>query len=246
MTHNKFGFLAVLGAVAMFVGTANAATITEDFEGVTVPALPAGWGTIGSAPTTAANGNPGNALNVAGGGTSYLVTPGVAFDASQDFSGSFDFQVTDTAFYSRTSFILGDIQDGLDGTAGEFLDVVLRVKTFGQRASVTDGDGTEIIPANVGNNDREIDPNTWYTMAVDWTATSGTTGDLSLTWGAAEFMNVTGYTFTENDVAFGFGTTNKSGLFDNINITGSAIPEPASLALVGLGSLLIAGRRRRA
>jgi hypothetical protein len=33
--------------------------------------------------------------------------------------------------------------------------------------------------------------------------------------------------------------------FDNINFSGTVIPEPASLALLGLGSLLIAGRRRQ-
>ena len=37
----------------------------------------------------------------------------------------------------------------------------------------------------------------------------------------------------------------REGYYDNLAVTFDAVPEPASLALVGLGSLLIAGRRRR-
>lgn len=245
--NNRVATLVVLAGA---VGTAQAATITEDFEGVTAPSLPAGWQTVGAGLTTDTNGNPTNSLNVAGGGTNYLVNSGAAFDATQAISGTFDFYVVENGNYSNINFFIGDVQDGLTGaSAGEFLKMDLRERTFGARANIFDGAGTKVFTGD-GNNQYRIDTNLWINASFTWTPTSGTTGDFSFEWTYPAQpnrgpMTVNGYTFDSNEIFFGFGTQDDPARFDNISITGNEVPEPGSLALLGLGGLLIASHRRR-
>ena len=233
----------------------QAATIIDNFEsglgGWTQVGTGSGvFGTAaGNGSTTAATidwngsnqGNPG----------AYLVNSGVAFDATQTFSGTFDFFLPENGNDMRVNFIVGDIQNGITGTAGEFLNFYGNERTFGRRAQLRDGAGTILFDGD-GNNQYRIDTNNWITASFSWTPTSGTTGDFSISWTYPAQpnrgpMTTTGYTFTSNEVYFGFGTGQPSTVvsIDNINITGTAIPEPSVALLGGLGTLLLLRRRNR-
>lgn len=235
--------LMAIAAVALLAAPAGAETIAEDFESVTTPDLPSGWQAVGSGVTTDANGNPGNAVNAASG-QNYLVNSGVGFDATADISGSFDFYIVESGgFYDNGAFFFGDVQSALGSSAGDHLRIDLFEKSFGARANILDADGTTLFDGSDDNN-YEIATDTWYGAEFTWTAA---TGDFSFSWGGTEGpMTVSSYSLNSSEVFFGFGTVEDPARFDNIEITGTAIPEPTSLGLLGLGGLaLLSGRRRR-
>jgi|GEM_PF-1346569 len=231
-------FAVVALGVLAFDIPANAVTITEDFEGVTAPAAPSGWTTIGASgsgsyATTAGTGNPGQSGNLDWTGSNtntpsvYLVNSGVAFDATQAISGSFDFYNVEDGNYTRSNFILGDVQSGLTGSsAGEFLNVFIQERTFGARARLYAGDDSLLFSGD-GNNIYQIENNQWYSASFTWTPTTGTTGDFLFSWNGAQGakgpMSAIGYTFDSEDVYFGFGTGRSPVRFDNLSITGTEI-----------------------
>jgi hypothetical protein len=222
----------------------HAVTIVQDFEGVTAPELPSGWKKVGSGVTTAATGNPGNNLQVAAG-SGYLVNSGTGFDATENFSGTFDFWLDDATNYSNIAFYIGDVQTALGTTAGDHLRIDLRERTFGARANILDADGATLFNGS-DNNTYQIEDNQWYAATFSWTAA---TGDFSISWTGAQGnkgpMTVSGYSFDSNEVFFGFGTAQHAARFDNISITGEVVPEPSSFALIslGLGALYLLRRR---
>jgi len=262
MSYRKNAML--LSCLAFAVGTAQGATITEDFESeLTNGTAPIGWALVNTGTatysTTASTGNPGQSGNftyATRGNTNnpsaYLVNSGVAFDATQSITGSFDFYLVEQGNYSNANFIIGDVQNGLSNTAGEYFNVLLDEKQYGSRADIYDGAGTTLFNGNSDNN-AEIKTNEWNVATFTWTPTSGKTGDFTINWDGpghpgTESMSITGYTFDSAAVYFGFGTGDTSSRFDNISITGTEVgppaPEPGSLALLGLGGLLTARRRR--
>ncbi len=236
-------------------GAAQAATITLNFESATVGSTaPTGWQLAGSGTgtyaTTTGTGNPGQSGNFSSStGARYLVNSGIAFDATQAISGSFDFYVVENGNYSNARFWFGDVQNGITGVAaGEFIAVDLREKTFGARANLLDGAGATIFDGS-GNNSYEILTNTWNRASFTWTPTSDTTGDFSFSWVRPTNINegpmtVTGFSLDSASIYFGFGTTASPVYFDNISITGNTlIPEPSITLLGGIGLLLLLRRR---
>lgn len=245
---SRFSTPMLVACVFSFAAaTAQGATISEDFESPTTPpAIPTGWQAVSSGVTTAANGNPGNALNAASGGTNYLVNSGSGFDATQDISGSFDFYIVESGNYSNGAFFFGDVQSGLGSTAGDHLRIDLRERSFGARANILDANGTTLFDGS-GDNTYRIDTDVWINASFTWTAA---TGDFSFSWTYPAQpnrgpMTVANYTLNSNEVFFGFGTVDDAARFDNIVINGELIPEPGSLALLSLGGVLLAARRRR-
>lgn len=233
-----------------------------DFDSAALgTAAPTGWqtvgvGTNGTYETTADTGNPGQSGNLDWTGTEttqpgvYLVNSGVAFDATQAITGTFDFYITEVGNYSTANFIIGDVQNGLNapaGNAGEFINVWMTEQQFGTRARVYDSDNTILFNGD-GNNAYAFRTNQWVAASFSWTPTSGTTGDFSVLLNSPSFTNsamtLTGYTFDSAEIFFGFGTGDAPVRFDNINISGTAIPEPSAVVLGMLGMIALMRRRR--
>ncbi len=243
-----------LPALIIALSNTNAATISQNFEGITAPDLPSGWALIGSGGVTAANGNPGNSFDPASGSTNYLVNSGTGFSANSDFSGSFDFIIRENNNYDNISFFVGGVRTGLTTTAGDHFRVDLKRATFGRRASIYEATGntdSDKLFNGDGNNVYAISTSTQYSAEFAWTAATGT---FSIEWGTTSGspdkgpMTFTGYSFSEEEVFFGFGTIDATGSFDNISITGTeyveAIPEPSSILLGFIGTMLLLRRRR--
>ena len=251
-------------AVALCPLHGNAATILQNFEsstnGSTSP--PTGWSyvIVDADPqagylTTAGNGgglggqvtgnNASNDNNMVG---AYLVNSGgVAFDARQSVTGSFDFRITDIGNYSNVHFLFGDIQTGItENTVGELLTVKLLKNTFGNRGGVFSGNGGALAT----NTTQSLSANTWYTATFSWTPSSGTTGTFSYTANNITSTITSPFTFDSPNLWFGFGAAgyfanDTSGTFDNINITGTAVvPEPSAALLGGIGFLMLLRRRK--
>jgi fibronectin-binding autotransporter adhesin len=230
-------YAIAIASIAMAGISVSQTTITEDFESTTPPGVPTGWATVGvpdngTFETTAGTGNPGQSGNVTQTATVtspvprvYLVNNGVAFDATRPMSATFDFFVGDgvnNPNYSSTSFIIGDVRNGLaDPTAGKFLNFQLQRATFSQRARVWDGLNNQLVNTE-SNNQYAISANTWISGTFTWTPTSGTTGNFTFTWGTPTigFTTPISFTFDSPAAYFGFGTMREPGRFDDISITG--------------------------
>lgn len=71
-------------------------------------------------------------------------------------------------------------------------------------------------------------------------APNGTFSDVSFSFSSADFAGEVG-----NDLFLVFQAPGVQALYDNVRITETAIPEPSSTALLGLGGLALTLRRRR-
>lgn len=165
------------------------------------------------------------------------------FDMRQALTGSFDFQAVSDSTFDDITFMIGAIADGVDvSSAGELLSVKI----------AETGNPSATLNSGLGQSDRldtsttAITDDTWYHAELTWTPTSATTGDFVIT--VSDFsgdlftLTTTGFTFDNATAQIGFGSVNDVILFDNVNF--NQIPEPGSLALLGLGGLLFTRRRR--
>lgn len=272
----KCFILPVAASLAMssFVG---AAIISLDFESQTAGSgsTPSGWsylhtglGPNGTYVTSAANGGStgtglGAVLAASHGAHdtnklpySYLVNSGSAtgFDVTKSITGSYDFNMANSAQYDTAGFLFGDIKSGtMTNSPGQLIMILLANGGFGQanaESRFVDGASNQTYAptSNAGFAD-----NTWYRNAFTWTPTSGTTGNLSYTatrwngssWVAHSTFSITGHTFDSAEAYFGIADIAAgSTTFDNIVINGELIPEPSVMGLFGLAGLLALRRRR--
>jgi len=261
-------------AVAVLTLTSANAAVNLDFESGTpgwtfetetgatgTPTYTTAAGT-GATPTTSGlvNSSHNGTLSVPGG---YLLNSGgTALDATQTITGTFDFQFQREAGatndnYLGGTFLMGNITSasGLTGDAGQFVGAAMGRNTFGNRTYVIDGAGDRT--GSTGAIDIR-DTLVWRTVTFSWSPTSGTTGDFEYTMtnqrnGGTGTVSRTGLTLASNEVYFAFGSAAASGTittdsyFDNINISGTAVPEPGTFALISgclaLTSIML--RRRR-
>ena len=259
MSH-RLSTAALIACLAFTAQVAQGASIIEDFESgapdwtlvdINSASYGLGSGFSGLGGTVSSNSWDNSFSRLPGG---YIVNSGdTAFDATQAISGSFNFLASSgDSRYPGAAFMMGDILSGLTTTdAGQFVAANLQSNTFGARGYIMDGTGAKV--STQGNINFSF--NTWYKAEFDWTPTSGTSGVFSLTVKTLTNAVVTtthtaNVTLDSSTVHFGFGSAQPSAYgpaistIDNINITGTEVPEPGSLALLGLGGLLVSRRRR--
>ena len=221
-------------------------TITLDFESETLGSTnaPPGWNIFNQnnqgTYVVADTGNPGKSGNVDWGGSNQgypgiYFTNETGFDATRPISGSFNFYIDSDANYAQVLFVFGDVGDGLEQTAGNYLNAVLQRATFGQRARLFDADGTMIFNGD-GNNNFSISAKTWTPATFTWTPTNGLTGTFSLSWMVGDSARgplvADDYTLNSDAAFVGFGTGREPGRFDNISVTGFPILPQGTVVII--------------
>jgi len=153
-----------------------------------------------------------------------VATPTVAATSSD--TSNADDAIAGNAFFSFT----------LTADPGKTLDLdelsfrVARGNTSGNRnwAVRSDASGTTNLASNFTNDTTTDIASAAALQTVDLTG--------------AQFQGLNAIVFTFFQVT---DSTFRTVVWDDIAVTGDAVPEPASLALVGLGGLLMLGRSRR-
>lgn len=213
--------LTALAGIAFSATSLNAAVINGDFQADVVNGnnntlVPAGWTHTGSG-----DGIANNESGVRDDGPLTDATRDQFFFSNQDQAGNSAllFQMTTIEIVEGFTYTLtADV--GEQGNQPD--DDLGRIGIYGS----TLGTGTafsELDNIDPGTNGQS----TWNTFQTQFTATAAQAGQ---TLG----------------VYLGFGSITESGAlnvsYDNVVVT--VIPEPGSLALLGLGGLLVAPRRR--
>ncbi len=231
--------LAIGGAAqGAYVIATPGAPVIENFTSYAGSAAPTNWTITGSSAPGFQNQSTGS--GTAGGIYSYGATSSSERALGYLGNSSTAASVAYTAAYTNNT---GDtlIQ----------LDISFRAEQW-RLASGGRTNGWEVSLSTDGVN---------YTVINDlstWTSTnSGTTGAVdgnSATYSASLAATVSSLSIANGSnfsIRFaadrGSGSGSSQGIaIDDVSVTGTVIPEPASLALLGLGGLLMLGRGRRA
>jgi hypothetical protein len=149
----------------------------------------------------------------------------------------------DDSATATTTVSLSNLPSSIAGTGSTPYNVILYIAgdTAGRGGNYT-VNGTSAVLVNSGPEADGI-----FQLA---TPSTDPNNDANAGTGAVAgnyyaFTNVTGTTLDISTVGYSIGSNQRSPL-DGFQVTTSPVPEPATLGLLGLGGLLLLGRRRRA
>ena len=262
MTRQLLGGLA---AIALFTGSANAVTLFADnFDGGSGDLNGTTPDTTTAAATWVANSDFDADGTVAGASTGGSAT--LAFTPVDGLVYTLDLSIAATAFGSSPDndwFALGFAkgQSAADGSQNRFINVNVIGKAWmlqrGPAPITNGGTNTSFLGTATSGTQNNAE---WESLA----SLFGGNADLRIvldTTGGAGSWNATFYAKATNDANFQVIRSTQNLVSEDIDSVGfarssgdisgsvtsfslTAVPEPSSLALIGLGGLLIARRRR--
>jgi hypothetical protein len=204
----------MIAASALIASSADAATITYDFNG-------------GSAAGVSDFGSGVTADNVALGGLMQLAENRAhrKLEGGKIGTLAITVNIPNTVVVDLTSLDFIDGADSGTGSNDTFSQWDLAVST----GSVSPDSGTDFVAG------------TGFSSSPNSITLTGLTG---LTDTSVTFTWTVHYGTVNGDPPTSGNNSNRHAFLDDIVFTGNVIPEPSSLALLGLGGLLIARRRR--
>lgn len=232
----------VIGLAMTVVTAANAAIITQwDFN----------FGNDSNTSTGTLTPNIGTGVASLVGGTTSTFASG---DAS---GGSTDPNVGDDSAWNLSTWAPQNTESGLRGaqfnvsTVG-FTDVVV---SWDQRHSNTSSryfqfqysaDGLSFSSTGLAGDGifTATGGDTWFNnRSVDLTGISGVADNSNFAFRVVAIFEPGGSSYLASNPTSNYGTTG-TGRFDMVTVRGAEVPEPATLAVLGLGAAALIRRRR--
>ncbi|MEM8946582.1 MAG: PEP-CTERM sorting domain-containing protein [Planctomycetota bacterium] len=247
----RFGFFSValvaIGVVAS--SSANATTIfSDDFESYAdTAAMQAVWGNAGLGTLDGAFGNPGQSMAHPGGADNIVTVPVQQASASTPLIYTADIYDDGTSANKRLtaglrfSGVANLLEMGMYNSPNHYaVRVVLPGPSWVAFDDLTDDGGTSIANEPIAGWHRfqvVLDGST-ATFTIDL----GSTGIINGTEVVAAAWNANGVDSIRLGGPSNLSSAGGGGFFDNVSLV--SIPEPTSLALAGLASICLLGRRK--
>ncbi|MGB1126202.1 MAG: PEP-CTERM sorting domain-containing protein [Phycisphaeraceae bacterium] len=252
VTHGKM-HIAALAASTALVGTATAGTIdSSSFNGVTNAAVSTagtlGWGyidTAGNFFNTTYNDTPyGDIPQATASGTSVTLTEGTAGTDTVGAQGNTPLYTFDgTQAYGSYGNFAPDEQDIWTLKLNDLGIGTFTITLYMGHSSTNRVFDMDVNLTDSGGNDSTTTVSPQISTLGSTVAAYGTSGlsytyDVTVTTTAAD----ADLSLVFGGISGGFG----GAIFSGYTVSGTVIPEPSSLALLGLGGLMMARRRSNA